>query len=39
MSFFHRFGSSLNAHPRHNLVVLDGAFSKVDESEIAFQEA
>jgi hypothetical protein len=39
VSFFHRFGSSLNAHPHYHLVVLDGVFSKADDSEIAFHEA
>ena len=33
-----RFGSSLNVHPHYHLVVLDGVFSKVDNSEIAFPE-
>jgi hypothetical protein len=27
VSFFHRFGSSLNVHPHFHLVVLDGVFS------------
>ena len=39
VSFFHRFGSSLNVHPHYHLVVLDGVFSKADDSEIAFHEA
>ena len=39
VSFFHRFGSSLNVHPHYHLVVLDGVFSKVDDREIAFHEA
>ena len=30
------FGSSLNVHPRDRLVVLDGVFSKADDSEIEF---
>jgi hypothetical protein len=33
-----RFGSSLNVHPHYHLVVLDGVFSKADNSEIAFHE-
>ena len=39
VSFFHRFGSSLNVHPHYHLVVLDGVFSKADDSEIEFHEA
>ena len=39
VSFFHRFGSSLNVHPHYHLVVLDGVFSKADDREIAFHEA
>jgi hypothetical protein len=39
VSFFHRFGSSLNVHPHYHLVVLDGVFSRADDSEIAFHEA
>ena len=39
VSFFHRFGSSLNVHPHYHLVVLDGAFSKADDSDIEFHEA
>jgi hypothetical protein len=39
VSFFHRFGSSLNVHPHYHLVVLDGVFSKADDSEIGFHEA
>jgi hypothetical protein len=37
VSFFHRFGSSLNVHP-HYLVVLDGVFGEAD-GEIEFCEA
>jgi len=39
VSFFHRFGSSLNVHPHYHLVVLDGVFSKADDSGIEFHEA
>jgi hypothetical protein len=39
VSFFHRFGSSLNVHPHYHLVVLDGVFSKADDNEIEFHEA
>ena len=39
VSFFHRFGSSLNVHPHYHLVVLDGVFGKADDSEIEFHEA
>ncbi|HSH76186.1 MAG TPA: transposase, partial [Longimicrobiales bacterium] len=39
VSFFHCFGSSLNVHPHYHLVVLDGVFSKADDSEIEFHEA
>lgn len=39
ISFFHRFGSSLNVHPHYHLVVLDGVFSKAGDSEIEFHEA
>jgi hypothetical protein len=38
VSFFHRFGSSLNVHPHYHLVVLDGVFSK-HGGEIEFHEA
>jgi hypothetical protein len=30
VSFFHRFGSSLNVHPHYHLLVLDGVFGEVD---------
>jgi hypothetical protein len=39
VTFFHRFGSSLNVHPHYHLVVLDGVFSKDDGDEIQFHEA
>jgi hypothetical protein len=39
VSFFHRFGSSLNVHPHSHVVVLDGVFSKAGHSEIEFHEA
>ena len=38
VSFFHRFGSSLNVHPRYHVVVLDGVFGEAG-SEIEFHEA
>ena len=28
VSFFHRFGSSLNVHPHYHLIVLDGVFGE-----------
>lgn len=34
VSFFHRFGSSLNVHPHYHLVVLDGVFGKHGGGEI-----
>jgi hypothetical protein len=39
VSFFHRFGSSLNVHLHYHLVALDGVFSKADDIEIEFHEA
>jgi hypothetical protein len=39
VSFFHRFGSSLNVHPHYHVVVLDGVFSVLGDSEIRFHEA
>ncbi len=42
VSFLHRFGSSLNAHPHFHLVVLDGVFSRTrddDTREARFHEA
>ena len=39
VSFFHRFGSSLNVHPHYHLVVLDGLFSKDDGGKVEFHEA
>lgn len=39
VSFFHRFGSSLNAHPHYHLVALDGVFSAADDGEVTFHEA
>jgi CheY-like chemotaxis protein len=35
-SFFHRFGSSLNAHPHYHLVVIDGVFSKATTASLSF---
>jgi hypothetical protein len=39
VSFFHRFGSSLNVHPHYHLVVLDGVFSGAGHGEVSFHEA
>ena len=39
VSFFHRFGSSLNVHPHYHLVVLDGVFGEAGDGEIEFHEA
>lgn len=39
VSFFHRFGSSLNPHPHYHLVVLDGVFSGAPDGEVRFHEA
>ena len=39
VSFFHRFGSSLNVHPHYHLVVLDGVFGEAGGSEVSFHEA
>ena len=43
VSFFHRFGSSLNVHPHYHLVVLDGVFSRPPDRrirrEVRFHEA
>jgi hypothetical protein len=38
VSFFHRFGSSLNVHPHYHLVGPDGVFGEAD-GEIEFYEA
>jgi len=34
VSFLHRFGSSLNAHPHFHVVVLDGVFSRSDDGDL-----
>jgi hypothetical protein len=39
VSFFHRFGSSLNVHPHYHLVVLDGVFGEDGGGRIEFREA
>ena len=39
VSFFHRFGSSLNSHPHYHVVVLDGVFGEAGDGEIQFHEA
>ncbi len=39
VSFLHRFGSSLNAHPHFHVVVLDGVFSRREDGEAHFREA
>jgi Putative transposase/Transposase zinc-binding domain len=41
VSFFHRFGSSLNVHPHFHLVVLDGVFSRsgAGDPDARFHEA
>ena len=39
VSFFHRFGSSLNVHPHYHLVVLDGVFGEAGGGEVGFHEA
>ena len=39
VSFFHRFGSSLNVHPHYHLVVLDGVFGEAGDGEVSFHEA
>ncbi len=39
VSFLHRLGSSLNAHPHFHLVVLDGVFSRGDDGGALFHEA
>ncbi|MEQ1857980.1 MAG: transposase, partial [Longimicrobiales bacterium] len=42
VSFFHRFGSSLNVHPHFHVVVLDGVFSAFSEAldrDASFHEA
>jgi hypothetical protein len=39
VSFFHRFGSSLNVHPHYHLVVLDGVFGKDGGGKVEFHEA
>ena len=39
LSFFHRFGSSLNAHFHFHAVVLDGVFSRSADGEARFHEA
>jgi hypothetical protein len=39
VSFFHRFGSSLNVHPHCHLVVLDGVFGEAGGGESEFHEA
>jgi hypothetical protein len=39
VSFFHRFGSSLNVHPHYHLVVLDGVFGEDGGGKIEFHEA
>ena len=39
VSFFHRFGSSLNVHPHYHLVVLDGLSGEAGDGQVHFHEA
>lgn len=39
VSFLHRFGASLNAHPHFHLLVLDGVFAEDPDGSVQFREA
>jgi hypothetical protein len=39
VSFFHRFGGSLNPHPHFHLLVLDGVFAQEPDGSVRFHEA
>jgi hypothetical protein len=39
VSFFHRFGGSLNPHPHFHLLVLDGVFTEETSGSVRFHEA
>jgi hypothetical protein len=39
VSFFHRFGASLNPHPHFHLLVLDGVFVEEPDGSVRFHEA
>ena len=38
VSFIHRFGSFLNAHPHFHCVIIEGVFVKDSDSQIAFHK-
>ena len=38
VSFIHRFGSSLNAHPHFHCVIIGGVFVKKSDSQIEFHK-
>ena len=38
VSFIHRFGSSLNAHPHFHCVIIEGVFVKDSDSQITFHK-
>ncbi len=38
ISFIHRFGSSLNAHPHFHCIIIEGVFVKDSDSQIMFHK-
>jgi len=38
ISFIHRFGSSLNAHPHFHCIIIEGVFVKDSDSQITFHK-